>query len=319
MKSIDVFNVLKMLDILDRIDKRKSNNDNYCLRCPFHKEGKERNASFYIHKKEGVAHCFSCGWRGNIYDLVAKVKNVDKMTAIRLVVERFELDIRKLDLAIPEYDALLKETPIEPIPESFLAPFLKEIPEYMLKRGFSKETLEEFKIGYNKVDNQVVFPIYNENCILVGTQIRNLWANLPKYKFNRFQKATILYGLYKVYKGCKKIVAVEGITDVLRLHEFGYKNTVAIFGSSMSNVQANLLCEWTDRVVLCFDNDEAGRSSTERAIERLSDRLQLQIVDWSLLKDRKDVGECTKEEVDTLLESTISEAKWRIKRVLDKK
>lgn len=64
--------------------------------CPIHKE---KTPSFKIHK--GKFHCFGCGWRGDIIDLVRALFNLSFKTAIAKINDDFSVGLplgRKLTL-----------------------------------------------------------------------------------------------------------------------------------------------------------------------------------------------------------------------------
>ncbi len=57
----------------------------------------------------------------------------------------------------------------------------------------------------------------------------------------------------------------EGYMDALSFHAADVRIAVAPLGTAFTTGQARLLKRWADRVLLCFDSDEAGRKATERA------------------------------------------------------
>jgi DNA primase len=60
---------------------------------------------------------------------------------------------------------------------------------------------------------------------------------------------------------------VEGYTDVIALHEAGITEAVATNGVALGEAHFELLKKFTQRAVLMFDSDEAGRGATERGFE----------------------------------------------------
>ena len=64
--------------------------------CPMHKArtGKEdHNPSWWINSVTGAHICFSCGYKGNVYTLVADVKGMDYFDAKDYVTSSAELDV----------------------------------------------------------------------------------------------------------------------------------------------------------------------------------------------------------------------------------
>lgn len=84
------------------------------------------------------------------------------------------------------------------------------------------------------------------------------------------------------------LIICEGFFDVLELYEHGRENVVAIMGSSMSCEQERLIVEavGTDgRVVLMFDNDAAGHTCTDDALQRLSRSAYVKVEPFSNTTD----------------------------------
>ena len=62
------------------------------------------------------------------------------------------------------------------------------------------------------------------------------------------------------------MIVVEGYTDCIMAHQFGFTETVATLGTAMTDEHAAMLRRFTDRVILLFDSDEAGRRAADRAL-----------------------------------------------------
>ena len=64
-------------------------------------------------------------------------------------------------------------------------------------------------------------------------------------------------------------MVVEGYMDVIGCQQAGVANVVATLGTALTEQHVNLLRRFTNRLVLVFDSDEAGRRAADRAIELL--------------------------------------------------
>jgi len=60
---------------------------------------------------------------------------------------------------------------------------------------------------------------------------------------------------------------VEGYLDAVLLHQAGIENVVATLGTALTDAHMRLLRQQAERVVMCFDNDEAGLRAADRAVE----------------------------------------------------
>lgn len=93
----------------------------------------------------------------------------------------------------------------------------------------------------------------------------------------------LLFNLDRMRPG-QEIVITEGVFDALRLPD----RSVATFGAHLSATQRGLLRRLTNKVVLCWDGDEVGRTATKQAAAELrSDLFQVRVAE---LPDGTDPG-----------------------------
>lgn len=162
---------------------------------------------------------------------------------------------------------------------------------YLKTRGLTAETIAYFGIGLYKgktgkelMANRVAIPIHNEHGDLVAYGGRAIAKEQEesdgKYKLPPgFQKSHVLFNLNRAKEVSDRgLILVEGFFDVFILHQLGYPNVVALMGSSMSSEQESLLLQTTDRVVLMFDGDQAGRDCTRKVALHLVNKLFVRIV-----------------------------------------
>lgn len=130
---------------------------------------------------------------------------------------------------------------------------------------------------------QVLFPIYDLRGDPVGFGGRALSDKQPKYINTRetplYHKSDLLYGLDNAKKEIKAegyTLVVEGYTDVIALHQQGFRTAVATCGTSLGERHFDLLRRFSDRVVLMFDADEAGQKAAAR-VEQLTTPKNLQL------------------------------------------
>ena len=58
---------------------------------------------------------------------------------------------------------------------------------------------------------------------------------------------------------------MEGYTDVLMAHQFGFTNTVATLGTALTEEHTKIIRRYVDKVILIYDGDGAGQKASERA------------------------------------------------------
>ena len=169
-------------------------------------------------------------------------------------------------------------------PLSFKLNLRHEHPYLQDKRKVTVELAEEFGIGYcprGIMAGRIAIPIHNSDGIAVAYAGRDTKGGEPKYKFpSGFRKQLELYNLHRARKHGRKhgLILVEGYFDVLRVHQAGFPNVVALMGSSMSDAQERHIKSVADQVVLLFDGDEAGRACARKVAGRLITKLFVHIV-----------------------------------------
>ena len=129
--------------------------------------------------------------------------------------------------------------------------------------------------GYNDFFfNRVMFPIRDRRGRTISFGGRILGDGQPKYvngpETALFQKRRGLYGLdlarEAAFRGAA-VVAVEGYTDVIALHQGGFGGAVAPLGTALTTEQLGELWRLSPEPVLCFDGDAAGARAAARAAE----------------------------------------------------
>ena len=135
---------------------------------------------------------------------------------------------------------------------------------------------EETGRTYDRFRDRVIFPIVNLTDETIGFGGRMIGEGDPKYlnspETPAFSKGENLYGISFAREAIRKegyAVLVEGYMDVIALHQAGVAHAVATLGTGFTTGHVRLLKRFTDRVVLNFDPDAAGRAATRRSLEVL--------------------------------------------------
>lgn len=137
-------------------------------------------------------------------------------------------------------------------------------------------------------------------------EINNQNCNYIKYyNFEGFKSGCTLYNANRlVDSGKEEVFIVEGPFDVMKMVlKHGYKNTVGMFGHSLSKGQLYQLYQlYKDtrdkvKVYLLVDNDEVGLKNFENNVKSLQD-LGFRYIYKMIIEGAKDAGEATKEQVD---------------------
>ena len=160
--------------------------------------------------------------------------------------------------------------------------------------------------------NRIMFPIlsFRNNVIAFGGRALDDFG--PKYLNSSdsvlYKKNRNLYFTNDFITATKKkgyAFIVEGYFDVLSLNKLGYSNAVSPSGTALTYQQLESVSKYTNKILICFDNDEAGLKATERVLEiknQVSKQLEVHCLNLpSEYKDISDVFELKPEIFNDIL------------------
>ena len=179
-----------------------------------------------------------------------------------------------------------------------------------LKRGFSEGVLKKFDIHdcWNKskeLYGRTICPVYDES----GQWLLGAWGRiiedksyLPKWKPNSGFKVNTFYGIWEAKKKIQetgKAILVEGMGDVLRLHEAGFTNALGLFGIILTDGQLKMLNRLgVSDIMILLDGDEAGIEGASRIKNKYGTYFNIVT---KLLPEGKDPADFTIEEIRKIL------------------
>jgi len=127
---------------------------------------------------------------------------------------------------------------------------------------------------YDLFRHRVMFPIFSPTgqCLGFGGRVLSK-EHQPKYLNSPdspvFHKGKVFYGLdhsAKYIRSEDEAIIVEGYMDWLALAKAGIFNMVATLGTALTHDHAKLIKRYTNKVLLLFDGDEAGKSAARRSL-----------------------------------------------------
>lgn len=159
----------------------------------------------------------------------------------------------------------------------------------MRAKGYTRQELLDSGLArsgkgggiYDAFRNRLMFPVIDVRSSVIGFSGRILDDNEPKYLNSPdtlvFDKRRNLFAL-NLAKRSKSgyMILTEGNIDVISLHQAGFDSAVASLGTSLTPEQARLISRYAQEVVIAYDNDEAGRNASQRAIGIL-EKLDLKV------------------------------------------
>ena len=130
---------------------------------------------------------------------------------------------------------------------------------------------------FDAYQNRIMFPLWDLEGRIVGYSGRiydttegSKYINSRESKI--FKKGELLYNYHKsrdIARELDTVFVMEGFMDVIASYKVGVKNTVAMMGTAVTKIQANLIKRMASNIILLFDGDEAGAKATMRSIDEL--------------------------------------------------
>ena len=141
------------------------------------------------------------------------------------------------------------------------------------------ETAGLVKVGdegrrYDRFRDRLMIPIINPKGDIIAFGGRIIDQGEPKYlnspETPLFEKGRELFGLPQARQALRETntaIVTEGYMDVIALTQNGVGNAVATLGTATTATHVGKLLRQVDRIVFCFDGDNAGRKAAWRALE----------------------------------------------------
>ncbi len=176
---------------------------------------------------------------------------------------------------------------------------------------------------------RIMFPLADSRGRVLGFGARTLRADEPAKYINTseneiYHKGRQLFGIDKaraVAAKSRRVVVVEGYTDVLALHQAGVGETVAIMGTALTEHQLSELARAAGgegTIYLALDADSSGQQAMLRAAKIAEDRdVELRVVQ---MPEGVDPAELVAAEgaqaIVSKLDGALSVVEFAVRRVL---
>lgn len=245
------------------------------------------------------------------------------------------LDSYKIDSTVKEkntFTQIIQNVTIKPekhtkqITRKQAQSILKIPAEYYINRGYSAEILTKYDVGLcdrqnKEMSNRVVAPIYDDSHeFVIGCTGRSIFNKCDKcslyhdyavecptdytWQYSKwrhsagFKTQNCLYNMWYAKEHIKKsnmAILVESPGNVWRLEENDIHNSVAIFGTTLSDRQKVILdSSGAMKLVILMDNDDAGIEATKKIIQKCNRTYQIYVPNKI---SKNDIGEMTSEEI----------------------
>lgn len=211
-------------------------------------EHDDSNPSMRVDQITGIFHCFSCGYKGNLF-----VHFGEKASFLHLRRELIKKKIR------------------EKRAESVGLPFPRSALPYVGNwRNIKPETYRKFEAfqEHESFIGRIVFPIRDMSGRIVAFNARHMTGGTPKYLISPPGARMPLFPA-KIDSIQASVILVEGIYDMLNLHDKGLTNAVCCFGTRNINEEklSILRLQGIEEAIVFFDGDEAGQAAAIKVQE----------------------------------------------------
>ena len=239
---------MNVQDLLDKKDIRyMPKGRDFLVRC-INPEHEDRNPSMRVDQITGVFQCFSCEYKGNLFTHFGEKAN--------------QLQLKR---------ELLKKRISEKRADSIGLSFPKSAVPYIGNwRNIKPETYKRFE-AFNSVDkdhvSRIVFPVRDMSGRIVAFNGRHTAQGIPKYMITPAGARMPLFPVVQPIQG--SVVLVEGIFDMINLHDKGLTNAVCCFGTKNINTAklSMLKIQGIESVEIFFDGDDAGQQAASKVKE----------------------------------------------------
>lgn len=235
--------------------------------CPFHDDSEP---SFSINLVTGLWKCFGpCQEGGDAYSFYQKRHDVNFPTAKR-EVDKLMAELGSDDSST---DEVVETTAVAPVAEENIMRWHKlllstpNVLEFLYnERGYNKDTIVKFKIGYD--GGRITIPIYDEQGLCM-----NVRRYLPKGKGqNKMINYKAGYGKARLFPvenlKSNSILLCEGEMDMILANQLGFAAMTTTGGAG------TWLLGWTmqfkDKIVyICYDIDPGGKDGALKVAKAL--------------------------------------------------
>ncbi len=271
----EVIDTARIEDVVGDFVNLKRRGNNYTGLCPFHNE---KTPSFNVNPARNIYKCFGCGEGGDPVKFLMQLEQLSFPDAIRWIAGKYNLKLEEKEVSaevraeIQEKDSLLI---VNEFARKYYADQLYHTDEgksiglsYFKSRGFLKETMETFGLGYapvqrdglyqaataagfpeqkleklglvrNKRDffrDRVMFTIHDLSGkpIAFAGRILKKDVKAPKYvnspETEVYHKSDVVYGMHQARQSVRKL-------DNLYMVE-GYTDVISLHQNGIRNVVA---------------------------------------------------------------------------------
>lgn len=153
-KLAEIRNAADIVEIIsERVALKKAGKDHIGL-CPFHSE---KTPSFTVSSTKQIFHCFGCGVGGDVFNFLIKFDGISFPEAVQTLARRYGIQLPSRQMTPSEKKEISERETLFDINKKVLAYYREQLLSrsagkkalaYLEGRGFTRETINRFGIGY---------------------------------------------------------------------------------------------------------------------------------------------------------------------------
>jgi len=294
--------IKRNLDIVAVISEHLTLDSHLKALCPFHTEN---TPSFSVNQKGQYFHCFGCGVGGDVFRFIELYEKKHFGEVLSMLAERAGISLSEFtrdDHRSINEGRLIEEILTETA-EFYHKSLTKEAEDYLQKqRGFTSETTTRFRLGFaqgglrKRLVDDCQFPL--DLCLKSGVLKNDKNGTFRDYFYNRIvfpnrTRGRVVFLTGRVLDDRKpkylnlpgeinhlfnedelfnnEIILVEGAPDCITLIQNGF-HAVGLPGASGFKTEFAEKFRKNERVYVCLDSDDAGKSAAMKIGEILADK-----------------------------------------------
>ncbi|WP_133162466.1 DNA primase [Flavipsychrobacter stenotrophus] len=160
----EVMSRADIVDVIGQFVRLKKRGANYMANCPFHNE---KSPSFNVSPAKGIYKCFGCGKAGNVVSFIQEHEKLTYPESIRWLADYYKIALQETERTPEQQQQQQAGEALRILNEyaaNYFHDFLLNSEEgqliglsYFKQRGFRKEIIERFRLGYNAEYNDQFF------------------------------------------------------------------------------------------------------------------------------------------------------------------
>ena len=190
-KISEILNTSDIVDVVSEAVILKKSGRNFFGLCPFHAE---KTPSFSVNPDKQIFHCFGCSAGGNALSFIMKYHGISFPEAVRMLARKYNIvvETRQMDPA-KRREVEMKESLFK-LNKKVMglygdlfdnAPQGEEARSYLQPRGMTRDTINQFRLGYSPDVWDTVVSFFRKNKVSRGVGV-NSGLILPRKQGNGF-------------------------------------------------------------------------------------------------------------------------------------